>query len=58
MIKLKWATQPNGDWYTLEGFDFSTVTTVGVYFIWCAGNPSTNVCAQGIIRRAPDRPEG
>jgi hypothetical protein len=50
MIKLTWAKQPNGDWYTLEGFDFSKITTVGVYFIWCEGNPSTNVRpGQGII---------
>ena len=50
MINVKWATRPNGDWYTLEGFDFSKITTVGIYFIWCAGNPSTNVRpGQGII---------
>ncbi len=43
MIRLKWATQPDGNWWTLEGWDFSKVTTVGVYFIWCGGNPSINV---------------
>lgn len=33
-----------------KGVDFSKIATVGVYFVWCEGNPSTNVRAgQGII---------
>lgn len=50
MIKLKWATKQDGSYYTLEGYDFSKITTVGVYVIWCAGNPSVNIrVGQGII---------
>jgi hypothetical protein len=43
MLNVKWAIQANGSWYTLEGFNFTKVTAVGVYFIWCEGDPSTNV---------------
>jgi hypothetical protein len=41
---------PGGGWYPLEGYNFSSITALGIYFIWCDGNPSTNVRAgQGIV---------
>lgn len=43
-MKVEWAIGPDG-WHKLDGHNFSEITTVGVYFIWCDGNPSTNVRA-------------
>ena len=44
MMRVQWAKGPDG-WLKLEDHNFSSITTVGVYFIWCDGNPSTNIRA-------------
>jgi hypothetical protein len=50
MLTLKWKQMPGGGWYPLEGYNFSEIELVGVYFIWCDGNPSVAVRAgQGRI---------
>lgn len=35
MLTLKWAKAPDGEWFTLEGWNFADIKTVGVYHIWC-----------------------
>ena len=39
MLNVRWVAQTDGSWWPLEGFDFSKITAVGVYIIWCEGNP-------------------
>lgn len=41
MIQLKWAKAPNGEYYTLQGWDFTGIKAVGVYHIWCVGKDGT-----------------
>lgn len=49
MMKVEWAKGPNG-WLTLEDHNFSGITAVGVYVIWCNRNPATVVrVGSGII---------
>jgi len=38
MMKLKWAKRADGGWYSLEGYNFSSIKTLGVYHIWCVGD--------------------
>ena len=42
MIKLQWAVNEGG-WYTLERFNFTSITNKGVYVIWHDGNPGQYV---------------
>jgi hypothetical protein len=51
MVKVTWAKAPDGSYYTLTGWDFSSITIVGVYHIWLVGNGfKRNIrSGQGII---------
>ena len=40
MPTLSWTKATTGAWLRLETVDLSSVTTIGVYVIWHAGNPS------------------
>lgn len=51
MISLVWAKTAQGAWHQLQAWDFSSITSIGVYHIWCVGkNVKFNVrSGQGII---------
>lgn len=50
-LNLQWAKGPDDKWYTLDGWNFADIKTIGVYNIWCVGAARNfNVrTGQGII---------
>lgn len=50
MINVNWSTTQTGEWFTIEGYNFSSITALGVYIIWCEGQPGIPIrIGQGVI---------